>query len=109
MLYNLKMLIVLIALPQLLLAQKTVEKSKPNIIYIYADDLGYGEIGSYGQKLIKTPNLDKMAKEGMKFTDHYTSTPDGSTKRPIYHCRACKTKRVCYGTYGQMGLGNEQY
>lgn len=48
---------------------------KPNIIYIYADDLGYGEIGPYGQKLIKTPNLDKMANEGMKFTQHYTSSP----------------------------------
>ncbi|SHG40717.1 arylsulfatase [Pedobacter caeni] len=48
---------------------------KPNVIYIYADDLGYAEIGPYGQKKIKTPNLDRMAKEGMKFTDHYTGTP----------------------------------
>lgn len=48
---------------------------KPNIIYIYADDLGYAEIGPYGQAKIKTPNLDKMAREGMRFTDHYTSTP----------------------------------
>jgi arylsulfatase A len=47
----------------------------PNIIYIYADDMGYGELGSYGQKKIKTPNLDRMAKEGMRFTQHYTSTP----------------------------------
>ncbi len=47
----------------------------PNIIYIYADDLGYGEIGPYGQQKIKTPNLDRMAREGMKFTQHYTSTP----------------------------------
>ena len=48
---------------------------KPNIIYIYADDLGYGELGCYGQTKIKTPNLDRMAKEGMRFTQHYTSTP----------------------------------
>ena len=48
---------------------------RPNIIYIYADDLGYGELGAYGQKIIKTPNLDRMAKEGMLFTQHYTSTP----------------------------------
>ena len=47
----------------------------PNIIYIYADDLGYGEIGPYGQQKIRTPNLDRMAGEGMKFTQHYTSTP----------------------------------
>ena len=50
-------------------------KPKPNIIYIYADDLGYGELGSYGQRKIKTPNLDKLAKEGIRFTKHYTSTP----------------------------------
>ncbi len=49
--------------------------TKPNIIYIYADDLGYGEIGPFGQKKIKTPNLDKFAAEGMKFTSHYTGTP----------------------------------
>ncbi|TKC08960.1 arylsulfatase [Pedobacter frigoris] len=56
-------------------AQSEVSAKKPNIIYIYADDMGYGETGPYGQKLIKTPNLDKMAREGMKFTQHYTSTP----------------------------------
>jgi arylsulfatase A len=48
---------------------------KPNIIYIYADDLGYGELGSYGQKKIKTPYLDQMAREGMRFTQHYSSAP----------------------------------
>jgi arylsulfatase A len=47
----------------------------PNIIYIYADDLGYGELGCYGQQKIKTPNLDRMAAEGMRFTQHYTSMP----------------------------------
>lgn len=48
---------------------------KPNVIYIYADDLGYAEVGAYGQQKIKTPNLDKLAKEGMKFTNHYAGTP----------------------------------
>lgn len=50
-------------------------EKKPNIVYIYADDLGCGEIGAYGQQKIKTPHLDKMAAEGMRFTQHYTSTP----------------------------------
>jgi arylsulfatase A-like enzyme len=53
----------------------STQTKKPNIIYIYADDLGYGELGSYGQTKIKTPNLDKMAAEGMRFTQHYSSAP----------------------------------
>ncbi len=44
---------------------------KPNIIYIFADDLGYGELGSYGQTKIETPNIDKLAREGMSFSQHY--------------------------------------
>ncbi|MHC4519252.1 MAG: sulfatase-like hydrolase/transferase, partial [Planctomycetota bacterium] len=47
------------------------EREKPNIIYTLADDLGYGDLGCYGQERIKTPNLDKMAAEGMRFTQHY--------------------------------------
>ena len=54
-------------------AQSNIKK--PNIIYIYADDLGYGELGAYGQQKIKTPHLDQMAKEGMRFTQHYSSAP----------------------------------
>ncbi len=44
---------------------------RPNIIYIMCDDLGYGDLGCYGQKIIKTPNIDQMATEGLRFTDHY--------------------------------------
>lgn len=51
------------------------DNPRPNIIYIYADDLGYGELGAYGQEKIRTPHLDQLAAEGIKFTDHYTSTP----------------------------------
>lgn len=43
----------------------------PNIVYILADDLGYAELGSYGQEKIKTPNLDRLARQGMRFTQHY--------------------------------------
>jgi len=48
--------------------------TKPNIILIMADDLGYGDLGSYGQKLIQTPNLDRMAAEGMRFTQFYAGS-----------------------------------
>jgi len=44
---------------------------KPNIILIMADDLGYAALGCYGQKLIQTPYIDKMAEEGIRFTDFY--------------------------------------
>ncbi|MHC4330223.1 MAG: arylsulfatase [Planctomycetota bacterium] len=49
-------------------------KKKPNIIFIMADDLGYKELGCYGQQRIKTPNIDKLAAEGMRFTDYYTGS-----------------------------------
>jgi len=51
---------------------KSRTSKKPNIIYILADDLGYSELGCYGQARIKTPFIDSIATEGMKFTDHYS-------------------------------------
>ena len=48
--------------------------SKPNIIFILADDLGYGDLGCYGQKQIQTPSIDRLAAEGMRFTNHYAGT-----------------------------------
>ncbi len=49
-------------------------EGRPNIIYVLADDLGYGDLGCYGQKTLKTPNLDRMAREGMRFTRHYAGS-----------------------------------
>jgi arylsulfatase A len=51
------------------------DRKKTNIVYIMADDLGYAEVGCYGQKKIKTPNIDKLATQGMKFTQHYSGNP----------------------------------
>ena len=51
------------------------EERPPNIIYILADDLGYGETGVYGQKKIKTPHIDALAKNGIRFTQHYSGAP----------------------------------
>jgi arylsulfatase len=52
-------------------AKKSKKTKKPNIVYILADDLGYGDLGVYGQKKIETPNIDALAKHGMLFTQHY--------------------------------------
>jgi arylsulfatase A-like enzyme len=48
--------------------------TKPNIVFILSDDLGYGELGCYGQKLIQTPRIDRMAAEGIRFTDCYAGS-----------------------------------
>lgn len=50
---------------------KEKESKQPNIIYILADDLGYAELGCYGQQQIETPNIDKLAERGMRFTQNY--------------------------------------
>lgn len=63
--------------------QPSGQPALPNIIYIYADDLGYGELGCYGQKKIKTPNLDRMAAEGKRFTRHYAGAPVCAPSRAI--------------------------
>ena len=59
---------------------------RPNVIFILADDLGYGDLGCYGQERIQTPNLDRMAAEGIIFTDHYAG------------CTVCAPSRCCLMT-----------
>lgn len=55
-------------------SSSTTKESQPNIIYIFADDLGYGDIGSFGAEDIKTPYIDRMAEEGIKFTEFYSAS-----------------------------------
>lgn len=57
--------------------------AKPNIIFILADDLGYGEIGCYGQKIIQTPRIDQMAREGMRFTQCYAGATVCAPSRSV--------------------------
>ena len=52
----------------------THEHVQPNIIFILADDLGYGDVGVYGQQNFETPNLDRLAYGGMKFLQHYSGS-----------------------------------
>ncbi|MFN7929383.1 MAG: arylsulfatase [Blastocatellia bacterium] len=73
-------LTLLIFLPASLQAQTT---RPPNIVFILADDLGYGDLGSYGQTKIRTPFLDQMAKEGMRFTQFYAGSPVCAPSRSV--------------------------
>ena len=58
-------------------------ESRPNIVFILADDLGYGEVGYNGQKIIRTPNVDRLAREGMIFTRHYCGNAVCSPSRTV--------------------------
>lgn len=69
-----RLLIALALLAGLTASASAQQARKPNIIFILADDLGYGDLGCYGQKKIKTPNLDRLAKQGMRFTQAYAGS-----------------------------------
>ena len=64
----------LIALSACNPAKKEHQSKKPNIIYILADDLGYGDLSCYGQSKFQTPNIDRLARQGMLFTQHYSGS-----------------------------------
>ena len=90
--------------------------SKPNVIIIFADDLGYGDLGCYGSKINQTPTLDKMADEGKKFSNFYVSSPVCSPSRASL-MTGCYPQRISFGTFdglrvlfpGQgIGLSNEE-
>jgi arylsulfatase A len=56
-------------------AAASAGKRRPNVVFILADDLGYGDLGCYGQKKIRTPDIDRLAAEGMRLTQHYCGNP----------------------------------
>lgn len=80
----------------------------PNIIFIMADDLGYGDLGSYGQKVIQTPHIDQLAKEGMRFTQCYAGSPVCAPSRSVLMTgkhTGHTTVRGNFGIGGVVGLG----
>ncbi len=87
-------------------------RERPNIVFVLADDLGYGDLGCYGQKRIKTPSIDKMAAEGIRFTDHYAGSTVCAPSRCVLmtglhtgHCLVRSNKEV--KPMGQMPLKPE--
>jgi arylsulfatase A-like enzyme len=70
--FAMRLLILLLAIA---VAFQVSAAKPPNLVFILADDLGYGELGCYGQTKIPTPNLDRMAREGARFTRHYSGAP----------------------------------
>ncbi len=83
---------------------QTDRDGKPNIIIIFADDMGYGDIGTYGHPTIHTPNLDRMAYEGQKWTNFYAAAPVCTPSRaglltgrlPVRMGMASETRRVLF-------------
>jgi len=75
--------IVLLVLASCSVGIEQDQTAKPNIVFILADDLGYNELGCYGQKIIRTPHIDNLAAEGMRFTQHYSGSPVCAPSRSV--------------------------
>ena len=81
--------LILLCLPSLPCAIHAAEPQKPNVVIIFIDDLGYADIGPYGSTKQKTPNLDRMAREGMKLTSFYAA--------PVCSVSRAQLLTGCYG------------
>ena len=101
-----------ILLCMILLACSTPSTKPPNIILIMADDLGYGDIGCYGSDYIQTPVLDKMASEGIKFTDYHSNgavcTPTRAALMTGNYQQRAGLEGVIYAQMGKRMYGISQ-
>lgn len=93
----------IISLLSLVLSTVLVAAERPNVVIIFADDLGYGDLGCYGSPTIRTPHLDRMAAEGLRFTDFYSAaevcTPSRAallTGRYPIRSGMCGNRRVLF-------------
>lgn len=92
------------------------DNTRPNIIYIMCDDMGYGDLGCYGQPYIQTPHLDQMAKEGMRFTQAYAGSPVSAPSRASFmtgqhsgHCEVRGNKEYWSNVPTIMYGNNKDY
>ena len=70
------------------------DRDLPNIVLIFTDDAGYGDVGSYGATGLQTPNIDKMASQGMRFTNFYAAQPVCTASRAGL-LTGCYPNRMC--------------
>jgi len=82
---------------------KTNAAKRPNIIFIMADDLGYADLGCYGQKKIKTPNIDRLAKEGTRFTQCYAGSTVCAPSRSVLMTGQHTGHTRVRGNFGKVG------
>lgn len=108
---NISKLLVLIVLSSFLAScfsnKKEIDK-KPNILFLLADDLGYGELGCYGQEVIQTPVLDKMAADGIRFTNFYAGNPVCSPSRAVLMTGINSGNNTIRGNKGLFDYGYDR-
>jgi arylsulfatase A len=90
----------LFCLASLTAAEGDADRSRPNVVIVYCDDMGYGDIGPYGAKKIRTPHLDKLAASGRKFTNFHVAQPVCSASRTAL-LTGCYPNRL--GLHGALG------
>ncbi len=106
----LKRIISLIILLVILSCEK--HNNNPNIIFILADDLGYGDLSSYGSKTIETINIDKLADDGVKLTSYYAAQPVCSASRAAILTGAYPNRIGIYNAFGptsDSGISHDEY
>ena len=74
----------ILAILMFVLLASTLPAAQPNIVFILADDMGYGDLGCYGHPEAKTPVIDRLAREGVRFTQHYANGPECSPTRTAF-------------------------
>jgi arylsulfatase A-like enzyme len=96
-----------LAVPGCASANRGTGRAKPNFVIIFADDQGYQDVGCFGSPTIKTPNLDQMAAEGMKFTDfYYRGTALEAVREGRWKLRRSKKKVELYDLQADIGEKN---
>ena len=84
-------------------------ESRPNFIVIFVDDLGYGDLGSYGHPTIKTPTLDKLAYEGQKWTQFYSASSVGTPRRAALLTGRLPIRNGMIGSKTRVFFPDSQY